>query len=158
MEFVDVYDEYVDIVYSYLRQRIKDRYLIEDIMQDTFLSIYNNLDRHNKSSSLKSWILTITHHRMVDRLRKNSAETLSIKDDDIKKLLTGNFPSNKIIVKEIFDKLEGKARTIIYGLYVLELSCKELSNILDIPVGTVKSKAYYSRQKLKKWLREGNND
>ena len=90
MEFAAVYDKYADIIYSYLRQRIKDQYLIEDIMQDAFLSIYKNLDKQRDKSSLKSWILTITHHRMVDRLRKNSTETLSVEDENIADLLRKN--------------------------------------------------------------------
>lgn len=52
-------------------------------------------------------------------------------------------------------QLDEVDRTIMYGLYAEGLTCQELAKILDIPEGTVKSKAHYARKKLQKWLQEG---
>ncbi len=70
MTFEEVYNNYIDIVFNYLRQRIKDSYLIEDILQETFYAVYRNLPKLKKKDSIKSWILSIAHNKMIDKLRK----------------------------------------------------------------------------------------
>ena len=70
----------------------------------------------------------------------------------------GPRPIDDAFSKDAFDlflkQLDPTAATIIYGLYVEQLSCQELAEMLDIPVGTVKSKAYTARTKLRNWLKE----
>ena len=54
--------------------------------------------------------------------------------------------------------MDEMSRQIIYGIYVEQLSYKDLSEILGIPEGTVKSKSYYARAKLRRWLEADKND
>ncbi len=58
-------------------------------------------------------------------------------------------------IAEMLDQLEDVERTIVYGLYVENLTCHEIAQVLNIPEGTVKSKSYYARRKLREWLKEG---
>lgn len=54
MTFEEVYKDYIDIVYNYLRQRLRDSYLIEDILQETFYAVYRSLQDLKKKDSIKS--------------------------------------------------------------------------------------------------------
>src|SRR5690554_1542905 len=154
MNFEEVYEDHVDIIFNYLRQRLKDSYLIEDILQDTFYAVYQNLNKLRKEKSIKSWIISIAHNKMVDRLRKEDKEALPVSDETINNVLIQNPPSDNILMEEILRKLDGEDRQILYGLYALQLSCKELGEIMNLPEGTVKSRCYYTRKKLKDWLKE----
>lgn len=58
-----------------------------------------------------------------------------------------------LTLKEALSQLDPTSQTIIYGLYVEQLTYQELAEIIGIPVGTVKSRAYTARAKLRDWLR-----
>lgn len=148
MSFDEIYARYVDSVYSFLKFRLNDDYLIEEILQETFIAVYRSLDRLASVQSVKAWILGIAHHKMVDILRRNKYEEVAFDQN----MLVEEF-STDLTLKEILSQLDPAGATIIYGLYVEQLSCQELAEMLEIPVGTVKSKAYNARAKLRNWLK-----
>lgn len=155
LEFDDIYYKYVDDLYSYLRLKLRDDYLIEDILQDTFLAVYKSLDKLRDRNSLKTWIFTIAHHRMVDCLRKQKGETVNVEDRLIKQRLQTDLREDDILVRQLIERLDDTAGQIIYGIYILQFTYQEMAEILGIPVGTVKSRAYTARKVLAKWLEEG---
>ena len=157
MNFDQVYEQYADTVYSYLRFRLRDRHLVEDVFQDTFLAVYANLGSLLAAESRKAWILTIAHRKMVDRLRKQSSEALPQQSND----RSDPSPSHEqqLVMQldlELFmQRLDDVSRQILYGIYVEKLTYKELAAILGLPEGTVKSRCHYARNKMKEWLKEG---
>lgn len=155
MVFEEVYNEYVDIVFNYLRQRLKDSYLIEDILQETFYAVYRNLPELKKKDSIKSWILSIAHNKMVDKIRKVTKETLPDLAEKEAEPSIDPLPESTLFLEEILQKLPGEDRQILYGLYVLQLKYSELAEIMNLPEGTIKSKAYHARKELKDCLKEG---
>jgi len=155
MTFEEVYKDYIDIVYNYLRQRLRDSYLIEDILQETFYAVYRSLQDLKKKDSIKSWILSIAHNKMVDKLRKEGKETLPDLTDNGIGPASNPMPEEALFLEEMLQKLPGEDRQILYGLYVLQLKYSELAEIMQLPEGTIKSKAYYARKQLREWLKEG---
>lgn len=72
-EFVD---RCADCVYGYVRSRLVPRLdLVEDIVQEIFLSAWQSLDRYRGDSSLRSWMLGIARHKVQDHYRKRLMET-----------------------------------------------------------------------------------
>ena len=61
---------------------------------------------------------------------------------------------DRLFIHQLLSHLDETARTILYGLYVEQLTCSELAEILGIPVGTVKSKAHAARAILQNKLKE----
>jgi len=149
MRFEEIYAKYLEPVYSYLKFKLADEYLVEEILQETFLAVYRNLDQLENVKSLKTWILTIAHHKMVDHLRMHKLEEVPLDHHELADEMVTD-----LTLREVLKQLDPTATTIIYGLYVEQLSCQELAEMLDIPVGTVKSKAYTARTKLRNWLKE----
>ncbi|NLM52393.1 MAG: sigma-70 family RNA polymerase sigma factor [Firmicutes bacterium] len=152
MDFKKLYTLYADSVYSYIYFKIKDRYLAEDILQETFLAVYNNLNHLPAIRSPKAWLLAIAQHKIADRLRKEKNQpfyTDSLADSSFH--ATEQIEEN-LFLEELLQRLDETSRQIIYGIYVEQLSYKELAAIFNLPEGTVKSKAYYARAKLKRWL------
>lgn len=155
MNFDQVYEEYADTVYSYLCFRLRDRHLAEDVFQETFMSIYANLGALRAAQSKKAWILTIAHRKMVDRIRKQSSEATP---DEIREQSESSYEQRLVAqmdLERFMQRLDDVSRQILYGVYVEKLTCKELAEILQMPEGTVKSKCYYARNKLKEWYKEG---
>lgn len=71
MDFEVLYQEYADAVYGYLVFKLKDRQVVEDIMQETFLAAHQGIERLQKVNSPKAWLLSIAHNKMVDFLRRH---------------------------------------------------------------------------------------
>ncbi|HHX02125.1 MAG TPA: sigma-70 family RNA polymerase sigma factor [Firmicutes bacterium] len=148
MSFDEIYARYVDSVYSFLKFKLNDEYLVEEILQETFLAVYRNLNKLSTVQSPKSWILTIARHKLVDHLRSIKHEEVTLDHS----MLVQEF-STDLVLNEVLNQLDSTAAAIVYGLYVEQLTCQELAEILEIPVGTVKSKAYTARAKLRNWLK-----
>lgn len=153
MEFQEIYNAYVSKVYSYIKYKIKDIHLVEDIVQDTFISIYKDMDKIVNVKNIKGYIFTIAHRRMVDRLRKIKSDEVNI-DDLYDECSYDISPNDSLFIEELLNKLDHTSSQIIYGIYVEKLTYKQLSEMLNIPEGTVKSKCYYARLKLREWLEE----
>lgn len=155
MNFDQVYEEYADAVYSYLRFRLKDRHLVEDVFQETFLTVYADLHKLHEAKSKKAWILTITHRKMVDRIRKQSSEALPKEIDERSEPSYEQQLVTQMDLERFMQRLDDISRQILYGVYVEKLTYKEMAEILQIPEGTVKSRCYYARNKMKEWYKEG---
>ncbi|HHU30854.1 MAG: sigma-70 family RNA polymerase sigma factor [Bacillota bacterium] len=158
MDFAKFYNLFADTVYSYIRFKIRDAYLAEDILQETFLSVYQNFAKLPDVRSPKAWVLSIAHRRMADRVRalKNQPYPASTVENEVPAETDGI--GDKLFLHELLGRLDEVSRQIIYGIYVEQLSYKDLSEILGIPEGTVKSKSYYARAKLRRWLEADKND
>jgi len=158
MDFENIYRKYANDVYSFLKYNIRDQYLVEDILQETFIAVHGSLETLRDEDHLKPWILRIARNKMVDILRKGKKASMNEIVDGGQTEEVASLDDTNISTEELLAQLEEESRTIIYGLYVEGLSYKELSYILNIPEGTVKSKCYYARKKLRKYLEKGGAD
>ena len=149
MSFDEIYLRYVDSVYSFLKFRLNDDYMVEEVMQETFLAVYRGLERLPTVQSVKAWILAIAHHKLVDYLRRFKPDHVELEPN----MYAEEFTTDLTII-EALGQLDHTSAAIVYGLYVEQLTCEEIADILGIPVGTVKSKAYAARGKLRSWLKE----
>jgi len=73
-------DEYGDSLYRFALARIKDSTIAEELVQDTFLSALKSVDRFKGQSSVKTWLVAILKHKIIDHFRKKKLERVS---DDI---------------------------------------------------------------------------
>lgn len=153
MSFEKIYQAYVETVYGYLMFKLKDPTLVEDLLQETFFSVYQGISGIRHIKSPKAWILSIAHHKMVDHFRKKSLTTEALPTELVSEMNVDS--GSDLHIAEMLDQLEDVERTIVYGLYVENLTCHEIAQVLNIPEGTVKSKSYYARRKLREWLKEG---
>ncbi|MFL0197533.1 sigma-70 family RNA polymerase sigma factor [Clostridium sp. WILCCON 0269] len=139
---------------------LKDIHLAEDVFQDVFIKVYKNFHKFNGKSSEKTWILTITINTCRDILRSswikkvlrfddteygifNSTENL----DNIENTVIKNIEYEDLL-KRIMD-LPKKYKEVILLYYYQELSTSEISKVLRIPEGTVRSRLYRARELLK---------
>ena len=74
-------DEHGDVLYRYARSRVRDRELAEDLVQDTLLAALQSHDRFEGRSSVRTWLLSILRHKIVDHYR-GAAEQLAANEPD----------------------------------------------------------------------------
>lgn len=119
----------------------------DDVIQNTFLSAFRNFENLRDPDAFKYWLLSIAKNecRLYYR-RKYRAEIVSIKS-------LGGLPAaterNDGISHEILERLSSDAREVMVLYYVQEKSQAEIAGLLGIPVGTVKSRLHYARERFK---------
>ena len=67
-------NDYSDILYNYALQRIKDADDAKDLVQETFLAAWRNIDNYNGDASVKTWLVAILKNKIIDQYRKNASK------------------------------------------------------------------------------------
>ncbi|AZV57850.1 sigma-70 family RNA polymerase sigma factor [Clostridium sp. AWRP] len=154
-ELMDSYgNDVLRMAYLYL----KDKYLAEDVFQEVFIKVYKNFSKLKKSSSEKNWIMTITINTCRDLLRISWFKKVILSKDvydnsfvDICENVDDKV-INKIqheeLLKQVMD-MPRKYKEIIILYYYEELSTRDISKVLKIPEGTVRSRLFRARSVLK---------
>ena len=120
----------------------------EDILQDVFIKVYQNLNDFDSNLKFSSWIYRITHNQVISNWRKIKARPKSVyfevgdsvfnglvSELDLEKKGDDYFLRKNL--DKIFDKLDPKYREVLILKFLEEKSYKEISDILKKPIGTV---------------------
>ncbi len=152
---------YKDRLFNYIYQFVRDIDLAEDLLQDTFLKLYTHKNSYKEVAKFSTWIYTIagnfakTELRKFKRRKTYSNSDLSFDDrefivEDRSKTASEILNQDQINkeLNECLYELPLKFKTIIILRDIQELSYDEISTIVDLPLGTVKSRINRGRVKL----------
>lgn len=168
-EFEDATLTYTDILYSTALRLSKNKEEAEDLVQDTFLKAYKFYDKFEWGTNLKAWLLKILTNTFINNYKKNNRSVLMNDDYDIEpeydvfisKEAAKTFQNpedlffRKIFAEDLdkaLKKLPPEFRMVIILSDLEELSYKEISEILECPLGTVMSRLHRGRKLLQKYL------
>jgi RNA polymerase sigma-70 factor (ECF subfamily) len=154
---------YKDKILNFLYRFVYDMDLAQDLAQETFLKVYLKKDSYREISKFSTWMYTIasnlakTELRKIKRRKTYAVSELSDADrennyfiqDDSNDKLDDN--ESKILHESIYE-LEQDFRTIIILREIQELSYDNISKILKLPLGTVKSRINRGKLKLREIL------
>lgn len=133
--------------------RIGDAYLAKDAVQETFLSLYLNSWKIKKSSKLKSWLAIVLVSKCNNILENNKFAQISLEANELENFIYSEDEFENVVENLDFKKyiscLDIDERTIIAMYYDDNYTTKEISNILHISQGTIKSKISRAKIKLK---------
>ena len=133
-----------------------NRSAAEDLTHDVFLEIWKNAKRFEGRSSVATWILSIARYKALDARRKQ--RTLTEHDlparAEPSPEMTAMQVSSSDYMRECLTALSEEHREIIDLVYYHEKSVKEVSEILDIPEATVRTRLFHARRKLRELLGE----
>ena len=151
--------EHYKSIYCFLVYLSGNANLSEDLTQETFISAWANVDQFEGRASLKSWLHRIAYNKFLDSERsskKRSNMTASLKEDDSNEKFD---PLHRITQDEhsriLFDamhKLEQAEYAVIVLHYIQDFSYREMANILNEPVGTIKWRTNKALKKLREIL------
>lgn len=157
-------DEYGKDIYAFCRHLTKDVSEAEELYQDTFLKAMENLSRIEFGNNPKSYLISIALRMWKNKRRKEAwrmriaptdslseeERNMSESDELIEDIVLQN-EQRELIQREVA-KLEEKYRIPIYLFYSESMTIEEIGKILKLPVGTVKTRLYKARKKLKEEL------
>lgn len=138
----------------------KDAEASKDIAQETWNTIIDKIEDLKDSASFKPWALRIVFTKAMDWMRAKQKEINKLKSyhntiDTNEDELNDTEALKKTLLKTI-KSLSNEQQIVIRLFYVEEYSLKELSSLLEISVGTVKSRLFHAREKLKEHLKNRN--
>lgn len=146
------------IVLGFLRLRLQADQDVHDVLQTTFVHVWHTAGRFDGRSTVLTWILGIARHKWLDRIRvykRLHAREILTDDWDIH-ATHPSLHANEISAAEfhmdwdaVMSKLSKPSQELCYLLFVAALSYDEIAVLLQIPVGTVKSRVYHVRKQLR---------
>ncbi|MDZ7723261.1 MAG: RNA polymerase sigma-70 factor [candidate division KSB1 bacterium] len=124
---------------------VKDIYSAENIVQDVFLNLWQNRDKIDPSSNLKSYIYKATKNRALKVIRKQNTEQ-KYRNVQEERIIYAEFSDAKVLEKELdlqlnnaIDGLPEKCRIIFCMNRYNHLTYREIASVLDISVKTVET-------------------
>lgn len=157
-EIVSLYQQKVFLLaYSILRNR-EDAL---DVVQETFMKLYQKLDAYEREGNFQAWLLQITKNLSIDYYRKHRGRRRELESgrsvEDLH-LEAGDYRSNpasselRRVISRCLEKLGERQRLIFVMRHFNGLEYMEIAQILGVSVGTVKSLHFKAVRNLKNWL------
>jgi RNA polymerase sigma-70 factor, ECF subfamily len=138
--FADLVRGYQSMVYSLAYHFFHDRALAEDLAQEVFLHLYQNLASIESLPHLKFWLRRVTSHRCIDHARKRKIQTQQVSDAP-EPMSIFDWPDSfmRDTLRRIVATLPEKPRLIVTLRYQEDLDPVDIAEILEMPLNTVKS-------------------
>ncbi len=161
--FNDIWEEYYPKLTVYLNTTYPEADT-EDLVQDIMLKVYNNLSRYNPLYSFNTWIYSIAKNCAVDSFRKKSSSNnliTAVRSELVSKSFKNSETPEDLSLKreektgiaEWIQNLPERERKITFLKFYEDLTYREISRIMGIPVGTIK----YLVHKIKKNIETSYN-
>ena len=138
-------------VERFVRYRMNVKADADDVLQEVFLTAYQKFPQLRNKDSFKAWIISIARNKCNDYFRAKAAQMeISIEELSQRELSAGRLGISVVhTVQETLDRLGDKDKQILYLYFWKELPQTEIAKLLDIPVGTVKSRLHTAKQHFK---------
>lgn len=138
--FAELVRKHQSMVFSLARAFLRDRETAEELAQDVFLSLYQNLGAIESAAHLKFWLRKVAGHRCIDYARKRRMPLVSVEEAP-EPFSIFDMPDSlmQAALRRIVATLPEKPRLVVTLRYQEDLDPNEISQILDMPVNTVKS-------------------
>jgi RNA polymerase sigma-70 factor, ECF subfamily len=155
-----LYDRYRLLVFHTALAITRDRQSAEDILQECFLKVNTYARRIDQSLPLEPWLYRVTVNLAYTWVTRRSRWLTSLEtviDRLVAPIRTNSeyqaeLSELQTVIQQAIDALPPNQRLTVILYYLNDLSLKEISYILDCPVGTVKSRLHYGREQLKQCL------
>lgn len=148
-------------IYSHIRKMVMDAEDTDDLLQETFVKVWKNIDKFKNESKLYTWIYRIATNetlRFLENKRKKQALALN----ETSEKLMQNMPSEEQFsgeeVEQILQKailtLPDKQRLVFNMKYFDEMKYEDISQIVDTSVGALKASYHLATKKIEAYLKE----
>ncbi|MFB7493383.1 sigma-70 family RNA polymerase sigma factor [Streptomyces sp. NPDC056161] len=148
-----IMDEHRDGLVSYAERMLGDHGLAEDIVQETAIRAWRNIDRlAGMEGSVRGWLFTVTRHLVVDWVRRphTRKEVVGASYEDPWSPASGlDMVHDSLVTRPLLRLLSPEHRAVLIHIYLCDRTIQETAGILGVPAGTVKSRQHYALRKLR---------
>jgi RNA polymerase sigma factor (sigma-70 family) len=150
-----LYDNYSSALYGVIYRIVGKQELAEDVLQETFIKIWRTAASYDESKGkLFTWLVSIARNSAIDKVRskefRNERDARTIEDSNARYKVSGLANNPDLIgIKKLVEKLEPDEQIIINMMYFEGYTQSEVSEKLNIPLGTVKTRSRSAIKKLR---------
>lgn len=143
--FAYLYDNYSGALFGIVNGIVTDKEIANDVLQNVFVNIWRKIDSYDASKGrLFTWMLNIARNASIDEIRskgfRDSQKNQPL-EDNVDAASTSVGPNiDDVGLRKVLSKLKGELRLLVDMSYFQGYTHEEISNALDIPLGTVKTR------------------
>ena len=160
MDLLEVHDKYYDRVRKFILSSVREPSIADDLTQETFIRIGENLNALREPAKISSWIFRIAHHQVQDHFRAHKRSPreeihdglVNIEETPLQKKMEQGEMSQ--CVQDQLYLLPDSHRTVLILADAMEFSLQEIADILGITLENVKVRLHRARKKFKAILEE----
>lgn len=142
-----LYKQYSGALYGVIRKVITDEQTAQDVLQEVFVKIWNNIDKFDASKGrLYTWMLNLARNAAIDKLRSkgeimkgkiHTGEDIVYRQENV---LQTEQQTDAIGLRKVVAELKPEYQSIVELAYFKGFTLDEISKSLDMPLGTVKTR------------------
>ncbi len=160
---------YQSHLFNYIARAVGDHQTSLEFTQDIFIKTYSSLSSYNPQYKFKTWLFKIASNYLIDFWRKKKLSTLSVDqplfpDENSPSIqLTANDPGvdtqfelseMRKKIERVLEKIPPELRELFIWRHINGLSYKEMAQIKDIPLGTIKNRVYQAKELIRSYMEE----
>jgi len=153
-------DAYQSRLYWHIRRIIVDGDLAQDTLQETFIKAYQNFHQFKNDSQLYTWLYRIATNEALQQINKLKRMQKTDEDPEyyMQNLVADNTHSDaeeiQVFLQQAIQSLPEKQKLVFMMRYYDDLPYEEISKIVDMSVGTLKTNYHYAKQKIEEFIKE----
>jgi RNA polymerase sigma-70 factor (ECF subfamily) len=154
-------------IYTSIYLLVKDRYLAEDIFQDTFIKVINTLKtgKYNEEGKFLPWVMRIAHNLVIDHFRKEKRtptitnsegfdifDTIGISEESAEDKLLRDQSHTEL--RTLIQKLPEEQKEVMIMRHYADLSFKEIADLTGVSINTALGRMRYALNNLRRMMQE----
>jgi len=159
---------HIDAMYNFAYRITYDEDMAKDLLQDTFYKAFRFLESFHEGTNAKAWLFRILKNSFINEFRKKSKEPSMVdyqdvetyyNSDDVNEIITSDLRV-EVLQDMIGDEVSNALNALAVDFRIVIILCdlegftyEEMSKILDIPIGTVRSRLHRARNLLREKLK-----
>ncbi|MEW2922422.1 RNA polymerase sigma factor [Muricauda sp. ANG21] len=152
---------YKERLYWHIRRIVLDHDDADDVLQNTFIKVYKNIDNFKGESKLYSWMYRIATNESLTFLKQKSRK-MGISDEELKNRMVENLQSDvyfegdeiQLKLQKALATLPDKQKLVFTMKYFQEMKYEEISEALETSVGALKTSYHLASKKIEAYLKE----
>jgi RNA polymerase sigma-70 factor (ECF subfamily) len=147
--FEEIFRRYEQPIWGYFRRRMADAARAEELMQDTFMAVLRGAQRYQPTASFRTYLYSIAFNLLSADRRDSRTAAASPRE---RHLAVGPTIDDDLWMRQAVSRLDEIDRSVVMLREFDQLSYSEISDVLHIPVNTVRSRLFRAREALRRLL------
>lgn len=152
------YQDYHGSVYAFALRRLGNPADAAEILNEVMLEVWRYAHRYGRRAKVQTWVLGICNHKVIDMMRRRGRQSADSLEDDLSDPREASVLDALVgaqeaeLVHRCLEELSDSHRQVVHLAFFEGLPYAEIAAIIGCPEGTVKTRMFHAKQKLKNCL------
>ncbi len=157
-DFSELYEKFRKPLFKFIKYKVSDTHIAEEILNDVFLKAYNSIDNLEERKSLKSWLYTIASNTIIDYYRKKQPTTIEIENEN--EIMIDEDKTDSIYsefdccLNDFLNQLSPTNAKALKAVYFDEMTQQEYAEKSSLSLSAVKSHVHRGKNSLKHFFEQ----